>query len=94
MSIMIGNHEFDDVAYDDGADVLYLSVGPPEDAIGERTPEGHVVLIDEETGEVRGVTLIGPRSLREARGGVSVTLPEGSFEVEAEGLDLAMGAFA
>lgn len=93
MSITIGTHDFDDVAYDEGADVLYLSIGEPESAIGERTPEGHVVLLDEQS-EVRGVTLVGPRYLRETQGGVSVTLPEGFFEIETEALDLAMGAFA
>lgn len=94
MSMTIGNHDFDDVAYDEGADVLYLSIGEPESAIGERTPEGHVVFLDEQSGEVRGVTLVGPRYLRETQGGVGVTLPDGSFEIESEELDLAMGAFA
>jgi uncharacterized protein YuzE len=44
--------------YDDDADVLYLWRGEgPREAIGLTTPDGHVVRLDEETGEIVGFTI-------------------------------------
>lgn len=44
--------------YDDEADVLYLWRGDgPREAIGLTTPDGHVVRLDEETGEIVGFTV-------------------------------------
>ena len=94
MSMRIGNHEFNDVLYDEGADILYLSLDEPVPAMGERTPEGHILLLDDDTGELCGVTLVSPRFLRESQGRVAVTLPEGTAEIQADELDLAMGALA
>lgn len=54
--------QFDHVLYDADADVAYLSIGEPRRAVGEQTPEGHVLLYDEETGEFCGLTLIGEAS--------------------------------
>lgn len=94
MSMRIGNHDFNDVVYDEGADILYLSADEPVPAMGERTPEGHVLLLDDESGELCGLTLVSPRYLRESQGRVVVTLPEGAAEIQADELDLAMGALA
>jgi hypothetical protein len=44
--------------YDDEADFLYLWRGAaPREAIGLTTPEGHVVRLDEESGELVGFTI-------------------------------------
>jgi uncharacterized protein YuzE len=45
--------------YDEGADVLYLTVGEPQPAIGIDIGEGTVLRYDEARKEVVGVTLIG-----------------------------------
>src|SRR4051794_2624915 len=63
MSIRLGPWTFDHVMYDQDADVVYLSIGEPRRAIGEETPEGHVALYDEATGELCGLTLIGLQHL-------------------------------
>jgi len=45
--------------YDEEADVLYLSVGEPQPAVGVDIGEGTVLRYDEARKEVVGVTLIG-----------------------------------
>ena len=45
--------------YDEEADVLYLSVGEPQPAVGVDIGEGTVLRYDEARNEVVGVTLIG-----------------------------------
>ncbi len=47
--------------YDEEADVLYISVGEPQPAIGIDIGEGVVVRYDEAQKEVVGLTLIGLR---------------------------------
>ncbi len=53
--------------YDEEADVLYLSVGPPRPALGIDVGDGVVLRYDEEAREIVGVTLVGlqARLLRE-----------------------------
>lgn len=75
MTIRIGDWTFDHVDYDREADVLYLSIGEPRPAVGEETPEGHVLRYGEETGELCGLTLIGPRHILEAEGKLRITTP-------------------
>ena len=58
MTIRIGDWEFDNAEYDAESDVLYLSIQEPRPAIGEETPEGHIMLFDAETGEFCGLTLV------------------------------------
>jgi len=48
--------------YDEGADVLYLSVGEPRLAVGVAVGEGVIARYDEERNEVVGVTLVGLRA--------------------------------
>ncbi|MBM4137797.1 MAG: DUF2283 domain-containing protein [Nitrospira sp.] len=45
--------------YDEEADVLYISIGEPQKAVGVDIGEGAVVRYIESTGEVVGLTLIG-----------------------------------
>ncbi|HEY4688570.1 MAG TPA: DUF2283 domain-containing protein [Anaerolineae bacterium] len=48
--------------YDEDADVLYLSVGEPQPALGVDIGEGIVLRYDEARREVVGLTLIGLRA--------------------------------
>ena len=45
--------------YDEEADVLYISIGEPQKALGVDIGEGAIVRYIEATGEVVGLTLIG-----------------------------------
>ena len=45
--------------YDEEADVLYISIGDPQKALGVDIGEGAVVRYVESSGEVVGLTLIG-----------------------------------
>lgn len=45
--------------YDEEADVLYISVGQPRDAVGVDIGEGVIVRYDETNREVVGLTVIG-----------------------------------
>jgi len=48
--------------YDEEADVLYLSVGEPEKALGVDIGEGLVVRMDASEKKVVGLTVVGLRS--------------------------------
>lgn len=74
-TITIGETTFDHVAYDRDADVLYLSVGPPQPA-GHTfaTPEGHAVRYGDDA-TIMGITLVNARALLE-RGDLMVTVPQ------------------
>ena len=52
--------------YDEEADVLYISVGKPQKALGLDLGDGVIVRYREDTAEVVGITIIGmkERSLR------------------------------
>jgi hypothetical protein len=50
-----------DAAYDDLADVLYLSVGPPQACSSEEEPLGCLIRRSVSDGEVSGLTLVGFR---------------------------------
>jgi uncharacterized protein YuzE len=74
VTIRLGHLEFDHVVYDAKADVLYLSVGKPEEAIRqEATPEGHVVRYGRD-GKVTGITLVNAKWLVERDGKIDVTV--------------------
>ncbi|MDR4496460.1 MAG: DUF2283 domain-containing protein [Candidatus Scalindua sp.] len=45
--------------YDEEADVLYISIGEPQKALGIDIGEGAIIRYKEETGEVVGLTLMG-----------------------------------
>ena len=48
--------------YDEEADVLYISVGKPREAVGVDIGEGVVVRFDDKKKEVVGLTIIGFRN--------------------------------
>lgn len=45
--------------YDEEADILYISIGEPQKAVGVDIGEGAIVRYREDIGEVVGLTLIG-----------------------------------
>lgn len=45
--------------YDEEADVLYISIGDPQKALGVDIGEGAIVRYIESTGELVGLTLVG-----------------------------------
>lgn len=47
--------------YDEDADVLYISVGPPQPAVGVDIGEGLIIRYDEAGREVVGLTVVGVR---------------------------------
>jgi uncharacterized protein YuzE len=60
------------VDYDRDADVLYLSVGDPANAVDfDETPDGHALRFDT-AGELIGITIVGARRLAEQRRDVHV----------------------
>jgi uncharacterized protein YuzE len=85
-ALTIGAWTFDHVSFDREADVLYLSIGPPRRAVGEETPEGHVVLTDEETGEFCGLTIIGVQRIVSGEMSNDVTVPS-SETISSQELD-------
>ncbi|HEX7290912.1 MAG TPA: DUF2283 domain-containing protein [Conexibacter sp.] len=65
----------DHFGYDEAADVLYLSAGPPRQADDDDDSlEGDVVFFDAD-GKVSGVTIIGAREMLTHDGELHVTLP-------------------
>lgn len=60
--VTIAEHQDLQWNYDKEADVLYLSVGEPQPAIGMDIGDGLIVRYDEEKGEVVGFTVIGLRA--------------------------------
>jgi len=50
-----------DWSYDEEADVLYISFGVPEEAIGIDMGEGMILRYSEKLGEVVGITVLGIR---------------------------------
>lgn len=73
-SLTLGPWTFDHTDYDPDADVLYLSIGEPRDAVGEESPDGHIWRFDAETGDFCGVTLIGVLAMLNA-GETTIRLP-------------------
>jgi uncharacterized protein YuzE len=48
--------------YDEEADVLYLSMGPPRPALGVDIGDGTILRYDETREEVVGLTVVGVKS--------------------------------
>jgi len=75
MTVTIAGTSFDQHEYDSRGDVLYLSVGAPQEAARTiATPEGHAVDYDE-SGAVVGMVLVNVRFLLERDGVLTVTVP-------------------
>jgi uncharacterized protein YuzE len=83
VTVRLGHLEFDHVVYDESADVLYLSVGEPEEAArSEATPEGHAVRYDR-NGSVIGITLVNAKWLLDRDGRIDVTVHLNADELAA-----------
>jgi uncharacterized protein YuzE len=75
MTVTIAGTSFDQHEYDARGDVLYLSVGAPQEAVRTiATPEGHAVDYDE-SGAVVGMVLVNVRFLLGRDGALTVTVP-------------------
>ena len=76
LSVKIAGIEFQDVTYDDDADVLYLRTGAnPASIETYATPEGHAVQLDP-SGVVVGLTIVNARWLTERDGRLVITIPQ------------------
>ena len=91
VNLKIGSVVFDHANYDAENDVLYLSVGKPEQGEGETTPEGHVIRYAPGTNRIVGLTMLGPRRILERDGLLVVTIPE-AVETTADDLADALAA--
>lgn len=91
MSVTIADVELDRVSYDADADVLYLHIGDPIDAVKfDESPEGHHLRFDS-TGRLVGVTIVRPRWLLENEGQIAISLPE-TVSLQSEALNGALAA--
>jgi uncharacterized protein YuzE len=75
VSVQVGEWRFDRASYDAGADVLYLHVGDPADAVDfDSSDEGHHLRYDG-AGRVVGLTIVNARWLLKRDGQITVTPP-------------------
>ncbi len=76
MSITIGHTTFDRVRYDADADVLYLHVGEPTQAVAyDESPEGHALRCNG-AGELVGLTIVNAKRLLDGAEPIVITVPE------------------
>ena len=78
-SLKLSLNESLDGSYDEEADVLYISIGAPKPALGVDVGDGLIVLYDEDTNEIVGVTIIGLRARAEDE--LSQPMPEGLIDL-------------
>ena len=78
-SLRLSLNESLDGSYDEEADVLYISIGPPKPALGVDVGDGLIVRYIEETNEIVGVTIIGLREKAEDE--LSQPMPEGLIDL-------------
>ena len=91
MTVRIGDVVFDQVDYDEDADVLYLHVGDPSVAVGfDESPEGHALRFDQ-SGHLIGVTIVGVGHAVHAGEHLSVTIPS-RVEIDTDQLEAAITA--
>lgn len=91
MSVTIADVEFDRVRYDADADVLYLHIGEPADAVEfDESPEGHHLRFDA-AGRLVGITLVRPRWLLADEGQITISLPQ-RVSLRPEALNGALAA--
>jgi len=91
VKVHIGPLIFDHADYNSDADVLYLYVGPPREAEGEETPEGHLLRFEPGTQRIVGLTIVHARWLLDRDGRLIVTAPE-TVEASADQLAAALSA--
>ena len=90
MTVTVGSITFDQVTYDRQADVLYLSVGNPAEAVDfDESAEGHALRYDAD-GRLVGLTIVGARRLLEGDGAIVVTPPQ--LRVERDDLAAVLAA--
>jgi uncharacterized protein YuzE len=76
MSITVGHTTFDRVRYDADADVLYLHVGEPTQAVDfDESPEGHALRFDSD-GQLVGITIVNAKRLLDDAKPIVITIPE------------------
>jgi uncharacterized protein YuzE len=91
MTVTIGDTTFDNVFYDEPADVLYLHKGEPDTAVDfDASPEGHALRFGPD-GDLVGITIVNAKWLIEHEGKVTVTVPQ-HLEVGAGALGAALAA--
>ncbi len=76
VNLQIGPVTFDHADYDAEHDILYLSIGEPQPAEAEQTPEGHAIRYAPGTSRIVGLTMLSPRRIIEQDGKLTVTFPE------------------
>lgn len=92
MTVTIGNITFDNIYYDEDADVLYLHVGDPRTAVDfDESPEGHALRFDA-SGNLVGITIISPRHFLDRDGKIELTLPPQHLDVDATQLNGVLAA--
>lgn len=91
MSVTIAGTVFDRVSYDRDADVLYLHVGDPGDAVEfDESSEGHALRYGP-NGRLVGITIVNARQLLARDGAITVTVPQPAWRVEASQLAGVLG---
>jgi uncharacterized protein YuzE len=76
MNITVGHTTFDRVRYDAEADVLYLHVGEPSQAVDfDESPEGHALRFDRD-GMLVGITIVNAKRLLDRAEPIVITIPE------------------
>ena len=76
MSITIGQTTYDRVRYDSAADILYLHVGEPGQAVDfDESPEGHALRFNAGR-ELVGLTIVNAKRLLDGGSPIVVTVPE------------------
>jgi uncharacterized protein YuzE len=76
MRITVGRTTFDHIRYDADADVLYLHVGDPGQAIEfDESPEGHALRFNID-GELVGITIVDAKQLLADSKPIVITIPE------------------
>jgi uncharacterized protein YuzE len=89
VTITIGEIAFDNVSYDDEADVLYLHVGDPAGAVDfDESSEGHHLRFDR-SGELVGLTIVNAKLLLERDGKIVITVRE-RLEIGPDALGAAL----
>jgi uncharacterized protein YuzE len=92
MSVTIDGTTFDNVYYDAVADVLYLHVGDPSNAVDfDESPEGHALRYDA-NGRLVGITIIGAKYFLEKDGRIDITIPEHVATLDPHALERALAA--
>lgn len=92
MSVHLGPYTFDHVSYDEDGDVLYLSIGAPQEATdSEETPEGHIVRYDDQE-QVIGLTLVNAKWLLDRDDKLSITFPQRAAIADRRELQAALAA--